>query len=145
MTIEFKLNDIPVKLEAEPGENLLEILRKMGLMSVKHGCDHGECGACTVLINDKALNACLVLAHSVNGKTVETVEKFSDHEQLHPLQERFIKSGAIQCGFCTPAMILTLEALQREKADPTEADVRDALAGIYCRCTGYVKPVEAAL
>ncbi|MFH1852474.1 MAG: (2Fe-2S)-binding protein [Candidatus Neomarinimicrobiota bacterium] len=144
MTIEFILNDRRVAVEAEPGANLLEMLRERGLFSVKHGCDHGECGACTVLLDERAVNACLVLAFSVAGKRVETVEKFSSHDHLHPLQEKFIASGAIQCGFCTPGMILALEALRREKANPTESDVRDALAGNLCRCTGYVKPVEAA-
>ncbi len=145
MKIDFILNDLPVSLTAKPGANLLELLREQGLFSVKHGCDHGECGACTILLNDKAVNACLLLAHTVVGKRVETAEKFSDHKNLHPLQEKFIESGAIQCGFCTPGMILTLEALRRENPEPTEAAVRDALAGNLCRCTGYVKPVEAAL
>ncbi len=143
--IRFELNGRNVELSARPGETLLEVLRRQDLFSVKHGCDHGECGSCTVLINDRALNACLVLAHAVNGKRVETAESFSDHEHLHPLQEKFIATGAIQCGFCTPAMLLALEALRRETPEPTEEQVRDALAGILCRCTGYVKPVEAAL
>jgi len=145
MKVDFILNDRPVTLAAEPGANLLELLREQGIFSVKHGCDHGECGACTVLLNDNAVNACLVLVHTVAGKRIETAEKFSDHENLHPLQEKFIESGAIQCGFCTPGMIMALEALQRENPEPTEAAVRDALAGNLCRCTGYVKPVEAAL
>ncbi len=145
MKIDFILNDRQVSLTANPATNLLELLRQQGLFSVKHGCDHGECGACTVLLNDKAVNACLLLVHTVIGKRVETVEQFSDHEYLHPLQDKFIDSGAIQCGFCTPGMILALEALYRKNPAAGEDQVRDALAGNLCRCTGYVKPVEAAL
>ncbi len=145
MQINISLNGQQLAIIVAPGETLLEVLRDQGYFGAKHGCDHGECGACTVLIDDKAVNSCLVLAHSADGKKVETIEGLGDHEQLHPLQEKFIASGAIQCGFCTPAMILALEALSRETTEPTEAQVRDALSGILCRCTGYVKPVEAAL
>jgi len=145
MIIEFELNGRLIKSEIDPGKTLLEYLRSEEIYSVKHGCDHGECGACTVLINDKAMNACLILMPMVEGKKVETVESFSDHEHLHELQESFLAEGAAQCGFCTPGMIATLEALKRENIEINEENIRDSLNGNLCRCTGYVKPVEAAL
>ncbi len=145
MTIQFELNGRLVNASVNPGTTLLEYLRQEEYHSVKHGCDHGECGACTVLINDVSINACLTLVHAVAGKKVETLECFSTHEHLHPLQEKFLQNGAAQCGFCTPGMILSLEALDRENSDITESNIRDALNGNLCRCTGYVKPVEAGL
>ncbi len=145
MIIQFELNDQLVQVETQPGTTLLEYLRSIELYSVKHGCDHGECGACTVLLNQKAVNACLLLMPTLEGKKVETLEKFSTHQHINSMQETFLKAGAVQCGFCTPGMLLSLEALDREKLDLNEDDVRDALNGNLCRCTGYVKPVEAAL
>lgn len=145
MTIQFELNSRLIQAETKPGTTLLEYLRSIELYSVKHGCDHGECGACTVLLNDKAINACLILMPTLEGKKVETLESFSSHEDMHPLQDTFLKAGAVQCGFCTPGMIVSLEALDREDINADEENVRDALNGNLCRCTGYVKPVEAAL
>ncbi len=143
--IQFELNGKLVTAEVKPGTTLLEYLRSEELYSVKHGCDHGECGACTVLINSRSVNACLTLMHAVEGKKVETLESFSTHEHLHEMQKSFLHSGAAQCGFCTPGMLLSLEALDRENQDISEAGVKDALNGNLCRCTGYVKPVEAAM
>ncbi len=145
MKVKFKLNGKTAIAEFQPGLTLLEYLRDSGLKSVKYGCDHGECGACTVLIENKAQNACLVLLHTLAGKTVETLESLGSHDRLHPLQEKFIAAGAIQCGYCTPGILMALEALNRENSAPSEEQVRDALTGNLCRCTGYVKPVEAAL
>jgi len=146
MNIEFQLNGRLTAAPQSPGLTLLEYLRQTEeLYSVKHGCDHGECGACTVLINDKAVNACLVLLHSVAGKRVETLESLSDHTGLHPIQASFLDAGAAQCGFCTPGMELSVEALRREATDVDKEQVQDALNGNLCRCTGYVKPVEAAI
>ena len=146
MKITFELNGHLVTTEARPGTTLLEFLRNdAGLYSVKHGCDHGECGACTVLLNDLAVNACLILIHSVVGKRVETLEALSNHRELHPIQEAFLDAGAAQCGFCTPGMELAVEALKRENKPVTESAVKDALTGNLCRCTGYVKPIQAAL
>lgn len=136
MKVSFRLNGKSVKPEVLPGLTLLEFLRANGIFSVKHGCDHGECGACAVLMNGKTQNACLILMHTVDGKEVETLEGLS-------LQQRFLEEGAIQCGYCTPGMILSAEALLRENRNPTEDEIRDALAGNLCRCTGYIKPVEA--
>ncbi|MBC8375336.1 MAG: (2Fe-2S)-binding protein [FCB group bacterium] len=145
MTIQFELNGRLVQANSLPGTTLLEYLRSEEIHSVKHGCDHGECGACTVLLDSSSVNACLILMHTVNGRKIETLESFSTHEELHPLQKDFLNEGAAQCGFCTPGMILSLEALDREGAEIQEANVRDALNGNLCRCTGYVKPVMAGL
>ncbi len=145
MIIQFELNGRLVSADAAPGSTLLEYLRGEELYSVKHGCDHGECGACTILVNSRSVNACLVLMHAVEGKKIETLESFSTHEQLPEMQESFLQAGAAQCGFCTPGMLLSVEALDREDGVVTEAGVKDALNGNLCRCTGYVKPVEAAL
>ncbi len=145
MKIQFELNGQLVDATAHPGTTLMEYLRENAYYSVKHGCDHGECGACTVLLNNKSVNACLFLMHTVEGTKIETLESLSSHEHIHPLQETILNAGATQCGFCTPGMVLSLEALDREKRDSDENDVRDALNGNLCRCTGYVKPVEAGL
>lgn len=146
MRTQFELNGRLLEIEHHPGSTLMELLREdQNLFSVKHGCDHGECGACTVLVNDRAMNACLLLVHSIAGKRVETLEGLNLQEGLNPLQEEFLASGAAQCGFCTPGMELSIEALKREARPVGESHVRDALAGNLCRCTGYVKPVEAAL
>jgi len=143
MKIKFILNTKEIKTNAIQGQTLLEYLRKNDIYSVKYGCDNGECGACTVLVNGKAQNACLMLMHTVNNCKIETVESFSDHQNLHPLQKSFLEEGAVQCGYCSPGMILSAEALLREKAKPNENEIKDALAGNLCRCTGYVKPIKA--
>lgn len=130
----------------EPNETLLDVLRnKLGLTGTKKGCDAGDCGACTVLIDGKSVPSCLVLAVSARGKEITTIEGLADGENLHPLQQAFIDHFAVQCGFCTPGMILSAKALLDENPNPTEEEVRLALAGNLCRCTGYHKIVEAVL
>jgi carbon-monoxide dehydrogenase small subunit len=143
MKIQFTLNNKKIETDANPGQTLFEYLRENGTYSVKYGCDNGECGACTVIINGKAQNSCLMLMHSVNNCKIETIESFSDHKTLHPLQKSFLDEGAVQCGYCTPGMILSAEALLRNNASPDEDEIKDALAGNLCRCTGYVKPIKA--
>ncbi len=145
MRVEFELNGHLIEASYEPGTTLLEYLRSNEFHSVKHGCDHGECGACAVLMDNRSVNACLILMHTVHGRKVETLESFSDHETMHPLQEEFLSEGAAQCGFCTPGMILSLEALDREDHKVGESQVKDALNGNLCRCTGYAKPVKAGV
>lgn len=145
MKIAFQLNGNPVEASVHPGLNLLEYLRSAGLFSVKFGCDGGECGSCAVLINAKARNACLVLMYMVEGQAVETLEGLNHHDRLTDIQKKFIDSGAIQCGYCTPGMLISLEALIRENPDPDEARIRETLASNLCRCTGYVKPVKAVI
>ena len=139
--------------EVLPGETLLQALRGLGYFGVKHGCESGECGACGVLLDGKLVNSCLLLAAQAEGHHIETIESLGQHPQqgwkttagLHPLQAAFVESGAIQCGYCTPAQILAARQLLEANPDPTEAEVREALAGVLCRCTGYVKPVQAVL
>jgi len=143
MKIKFILNNKTIETDIKPGQTLLEYLRENEIYSVKYGCDNGECGACTVLVNGKAQNSCLILMHTINNCKIETVESFSDHESLHPLQKSFLDEGAVQCGYCSPGMILSAEALLRNNVNPNEDEIKDALAGNLCRCTGYVKPIKA--
>ena len=143
MKIKFFLNNIKIETEVKIGQTLLEYLRENNIYSVKYGCDNGECGACTILVNGKAQNSCLMLMHMVNNCEIETVESFSDHKSLHHLQESFLEEGAVQCGYCTPGMILSSEALLRETPNPDDNNIKDAMAGNLCRCTGYVKPIKA--
>jgi carbon-monoxide dehydrogenase small subunit len=143
MKIKFTLNGKSTVEELHPGLTLLEYLRRNDQFGVKYGCDHGECGACTVIIDDKSYNACLVLLHTLDNKSVETIESLEKPGKLHPLQTRFIDEGAIQCGYCSPGMILSAAALLRENANPEDSEIKSALAGNLCRCTGYVKPLKA--
>ena len=143
MKIQFTLNNKVIKTEVQPGQTLLEYLRENNIYSVKYGCDNGECGACTVIVNGVTQNSCLMLMHTVNNCKIETVESFSDHKNLHPLQKSFLDEGAVQCGYCSPGMILSAEALLRNNASPNKDEIKDALAGNLCRCTGYVKPIKA--
>ena len=144
--IRVKINgedrDVVIKAHA----TLLDFLRDdLGLTGTKKGCDEGDCGACTVLLDGKAVNSCLVPAVEVNGKEVVTIEGLAKNGILDPLQQAFIDKGAVQCGFCTSGMILSAKALLMEKPDPTEEEVRTAISGNLCRCTGYVKIVDAIL
>ena len=128
-----------------PGDLLLDVLRREGYFGVKRGCETGECGACTVLVDGKPINSCMMFAAQAEGRHVLTIEGVAPGDKLDPLQEAFLEYGAVQCGYCTPGMILSAKALLAERPDPTEAEVREALAGNFCRCTGYLKPVEAVL
>ena len=143
MKVAFTLNNKNITADFQPGETLFDYLRNQEIYSVKNGCDQGECGSCTVLIEGKAMNSCLVLGCTLENKKVETLESMGTMSNLHPLQQRFLDHGAVQCGYCTPGMIVAAEALLREHPDPSEEQIRDALAGVLCRCTGYVKPVKA--
>ncbi len=144
--VELKINGEVYEVSIEPKKTLLEVLREdLGLTGTKEVCDMGTCGACTVLINNRPYLSCLTLAIACKGKEITTIEGLRKGEMLHPLQESFIKKGAIQCGMCTPGMILSAKALLDENPNPTEMDVRRAISGNLCRCTGYVKIVEAIL
>jgi carbon-monoxide dehydrogenase small subunit len=143
LSVTFTLNGQTVTAETHPGQTLLEYLRSVGNFSVKYGCGTGECGTCTVLVNNQAMNACLLLMPALENYQVETLEALDADETLTGLQERFIDEGAIQCGYCTPGMLISLTALLREDPKPDVEAIRDALNGNLCRCTGYVKPVAA--
>jgi len=129
-----------------PNETLVEVLRdRLELTGTKMGCGEGACGTCTVLLEGRPVRSCLTLAVEVQGKEIVTIEGLAEGGDLHPVQEAFVQHGAIQCGFCSPAMILTGKALLDENPNPTEDEVRRALSGVVCRCTGYAKIVEAVL
>ena len=144
--IEMTVNGDPCEVWVEPWETLLQVLRqKMELTGVKEACGLGDCGSCTVILDGKAVNSCLVLAVDAAGKEVVTIEGLREGSKLHPLQEAFIEHGAIQCGFCTPGMMLAAKAFLEENPNPTEGEAKEAIAGNLCRCTGYVKIVEAIM
>jgi putative selenate reductase molybdopterin-binding subunit len=128
-----------------PGDLLLDVLRREGFYGVKRGCESGECGACTVLLDGKAINSCVMFAAQADGCEILTIEGLAQGDTLDPIQDAFLEFGAVQCGYCTPGMILSAKSLLAHQPNPTEDEVRDALAGNLCRCTGYVKPVEAVL
>jgi len=135
---EARTADVP------PETTLLQLLRDhFHLTGAKLGCDVGDCGACTVIVDDRIVNACLMLAAQVNGRHVLTIEGLAGKDRLHPLQRTFEESGALQCGFCGPGVILSAKALLDENPNPSKHDIRDALAGHLCRCTGYAKMIEA--
>lgn len=142
--ITLQVNGEEFSVDVEPHWTLLDVLRReLGLTGTKKGCDHGDCGACTVLIDGKAVNSCLVLAVAAEGKEIITIEGLARDGDLHPLQKAFIEYGAIQCGYCSPGMILSAKALLDENPHPAEEEIRKNIAGNLCRCTGYVKIVEA--
>ena len=142
--INLTVNGQPYQVETAAGKTLLTMLREdLGLLGTKDGCSEGECGACTVLLDGESVNACLVLAGQVDGKEVLTIEGLAQNGQLHPIQRHFVESGAVQCGFCTPGLIMSSVALLKHNPQPTEAQIRQALVGNLCRCTGYSKIIEA--
>jgi carbon-monoxide dehydrogenase small subunit len=144
--IELKINGDTYEVLVSSNQTLLEVLRdKLGLMGTKRGCDLGACGTCTVLIDGEGYLSCITLALDAVGKEITTIEGLSQEGGLHPLQRAFVENGAIQCGFCTPGMILTAKALLDEEERPTEKSIRKKMAGNLCRCTGYKKIVEAVL
>lgn len=145
-SIELKVNGETYEVPVKPNETLLDVIRyKLELTGTKKGCDTGQCGSCTVLLDGKPVNSCLILAIEARGKEILTVEGLAKNGQLHPLQEAFIQEGAVQCGYCTPGMLLSAKALLDENPNPTEEEVKEAIAGNLCRCTGYVKIVTAIL
>jgi len=143
--IMFNLNGESIEVEMEPHLTLLQLLRdKLELTGTKEGCGMGECGACTVLVDGKAVNSCILPAMEVDGKSVTTIEGLTDTQgNLHPIQKAFIEYGAVQCGFCSPGMVLSAKALLDENPKPTEEEIRHGIAGNLCRCTGYLQIVQA--
>ena len=151
MQLHLKINHTSHEIQAAPGESLLAILRRLGFYGAKHGCDNGECGACAILLDGRPVNSCKVLAAQAEGHTIETIEAQGEHPEqgwkttagLHPLQQAFVETGAIQCGYCTPAQILAARQLLDHNPDPTEAEVRDALSGVLCRCFAHTRMRKA--
>lgn len=144
ISIELKINGESYEVSLKPNETLLDVIRdRIGLTGTKKGCDTGQCGACTVLLEGKPVPSCLVLAVDAQGKDIMTIEGVAIDGKLHPIQDAFVKEGAVQCGYCTPAMILTAKALLDVNPNPTEQEIKEAISGNLCRCTGYVKIVKA--
>ncbi len=142
--IEFTLNGKKKRVEVKPSDLLINLIREeLHLTGTKYACGIGECGACTVLLDGEPVLSCLILAITVAGKEITTIEGLAQDEELHPLQRAFLEQGAVQCGFCTPGMILTATALLKENPQATEEEIRDYMRGNLCRCTGYVQIIKA--
>lgn len=144
--VSINVNGINYTKDIDPSIRLIDFLRDdLKLKGTKEGCGEGECGACTVIVNGKAINSCLMLASSADGKNVITIEGVSDKDKLHPIQEAFMETGAVQCGYCTPGMILSAKALLDEKPNASEEEIKVSLSGNLCRCTGYKKIIQAVM
>jgi len=144
--MKLNVNGVIYEEEIDHRRTLLEVLREnFGLLGTHKGCDEGQCGACTVLIDGKAVNSCLVLAISVQGKKITTIEGLAQGGKLHPVQEAFVEAGAIQCGFCSPGMIMVTKAFLDKHPNPTEEEAKMAISGNLCRCTGYFQIIDAVM
>jgi carbon-monoxide dehydrogenase small subunit len=144
--IALTVNGVHHELAVMPNKTLSQLLRQdLNLLGTKEGCGIGDCGACTVIMNGRTVNSCLVLAAQADGSDITTIEGISEGEELHPVQQAFVEHGSVQCGFCTPGMVLSAKNLLDRNTDPSEEEVRVALAGNLCRCTGYQKIVEAVM
>lgn len=142
--LNMSVNGVEVSVDIKPYERLIDVLReRLNLTGTKEGCGVGECGACTVIVDGKTVNSCLVLAASMEGKSITTIEGLMENEKLHPIQESFIRHHALQCGFCTPGLILSAKALLDENPNPSREEIKIGISGNLCRCTGYEQVVEA--
>jgi len=142
--IKVTVNGVLYEISVQPWETLLDVIREhLGLTGTKEGCGLGECGACTIIMDGKTVNSCLVLAVEADDRVITTIEGLANGDELHPIQEAFVKCGGLQCGFCTPGMIMSTKALLEEKPNPSEEEIRKAIAGNFCRCTGYTKIIES--
>lgn len=145
MVLELEVNGGRRRLEIAPAATLLDVLRAEGFTGAKRVCESGECGACAVLLDGRAVNSCILLAAQVHERSIVTVEGLGDLGDLNPVQEAFAVNGSVQCGFCIPGMVVTATNFLQENSDPSEDEVRHVFVGNLCRCTGYVKPVEAVM
>jgi len=144
--VKLTVNGEIYELEVENRRTLLEVIREdLHLLGTKKICDMGECGSCTVLLDGMAVNSCLILAADAHGKKIETIEGVAQGEKLHPIQEEFVTKGAVQCGFCSPGMVMTVKAFLEKNPHPTQEEAEMAIAGNFCRCTGYIRIVDAIL
>ncbi len=144
LPLRMKVNGKAMEVWVKPTWTLLRVLREeLRLTGTKKGCEQGDCGACTIIMDGKAVNACLVLALQAESKEIETVEGLGTAENLHPIQKSFIKNGAVQCGFCTPGMLMSAKALLQNNPRPTIEEIKNAISGNLCRCTGYIKIIKA--
>ena len=144
MKVDFILNGKNVSIDTQPNHTLLNVLRDdFNLTGTKKGCETGECGACTVIVNGKNVNSCMMLIGNIQGKEVTTIEGLSQNGKLHPIQKAFVEKAALQCGYCTPGMIMSVKALFDENPKPTKEEIKEAIAGNLCRCTGYEQIIEA--
>jgi carbon-monoxide dehydrogenase small subunit len=141
--VNFTVNGATFDVDVVPSESLLDLLRRLGFKGVKNGCDNGDCGACAVLVDGRAVTSCNYPAPAAEGTSILTIEGLAPEGELHPLQAAFLDTGGVQCGFCTPGMVISAVDLLNRVPDPSDDDIREALRGNLCRCTGYVKPVEA--
>jgi carbon-monoxide dehydrogenase small subunit len=142
--IKLTVNNQPYRLSVLPWRTLLEVIREdLGLTGTKEGCGLGECGACTVLMDGLAVNSCLVLATEADGREITTIEGLAQGNKLHPIQQAFVEHGGLQCGFCTPGMILSAKALLDQNPTPSEEEIKQGISGNLCRCTGYTKIIES--
>ena len=142
--VSIMVNGKSYKISTPPWRTLLEVIREdLGLTGTKEGCGLGECGACTVIMEGRAVNSCLVLATEADGKQITTIEGLADGGRLHPIQQAFVNHGGFQCGFCTPGMIISAKALLDENQSPDDEEIKRAIAGNLCRCTGYTKIIES--
>ncbi len=145
MDIKITINGVKKVFNADPGEKLLDLLRREGYKGAKRGCSTGDCGSCAVIINGKLVNSCLIFAGQADGHTITTIEAIGTVNEPHIIQRTFVEEGAVQCGFCTPGMILATKVLLDKEKDPTLTQIREALSGNLCRCTGYVKIENAVI
>ena len=142
--INLTVNNQTYRLSVPPHRTLLEVIREdLVLTGTKEGCSLGDCGACTVIMNGQAINSCLVLAAEADGKEITTIEGLAEGDKLHPIQQAFVDHGGLQCGFCTPGMIMSAKALLDKNPTPTEEEIKQGIAGNLCRCTGYTKIIES--
>jgi aerobic carbon-monoxide dehydrogenase small subunit len=146
LKVSFTLNGKPMEVETAPDRRVVDLLRDdLGLTGTKESCGSGECGACTVLVDGETRLSCLMLVAQLEGRSITTIEGIAEGGRLHPVQEAFVEAGAVQCGYCTPGMVLSSIALLGRNSSPTREEIRDAISGNYCRCTGYQKIVDAVV